>query len=202
MVRTSLDPDHQRHRDAADPAQHRLDHRSRCGSAGTADDDASTFRGKVALVTGAGRGLGFAIAEALHAAGATVAVNDRTPECVRRSDRAARRRDAADPRPRRSPRRGRRRRRRSPRRHAAGGIDLLVNNAAVNVEKPIEETDDAHWDLHLAVVLKASFFTVAGGACRCSRQAAAQSSTSPPSSACTPSPTTSPMSPPSTASSR
>ena len=30
----------------------------------------------------------------------------------------------------------------------------------VNIEKPIEETDDEHWDLHLAVVLKASFFTV------------------------------------------
>ena len=43
---------------------------------------------------------------------------------------------------------------------SAGRIDLVVNNAAVNIEKPIEETDDAHWDLHLAVVLKASFFTV------------------------------------------
>src|SRR4029450_11852957 len=32
-------------------------------------------------------------------------------------------------------------------------------NAAVNIEKPIEQTDDEHWDLHLAVVLKAAFFT-------------------------------------------
>jgi NAD(P)-dependent dehydrogenase (short-subunit alcohol dehydrogenase family) len=41
-----------------------------------------------------------------------------------------------------------------------GRIDLLVNNAAINIEKPIEETDDDLWDRHLAIVLKASFFTV------------------------------------------
>jgi NAD(P)-dependent dehydrogenase (short-subunit alcohol dehydrogenase family) len=41
-----------------------------------------------------------------------------------------------------------------------GRLDLLVNNAAVNIERTIEETDDAHWDLHLDVVLRASFFTV------------------------------------------
>jgi NAD(P)-dependent dehydrogenase (short-subunit alcohol dehydrogenase family) len=38
------------------------------------------YRGYVALVTGAGRGLGFAIARALHDAGATVAINDRTSD--------------------------------------------------------------------------------------------------------------------------
>jgi NAD(P)-dependent dehydrogenase (short-subunit alcohol dehydrogenase family) len=36
---------------------------------------------------------------------------------------------------------------------------VLVNNAAINIEKPIEDTDDDHWDGHLAVALKASFFT-------------------------------------------
>ncbi len=40
-----------------------------------------------------------------------------------------------------------------------GALDLLINNAAVNVERPLAETDDAHWDLHLSVVLKAAFFT-------------------------------------------
>ena len=42
---------------------------------------------------------------------------------------------------------------------ASGRIDLLVNNAAINIEAPIEDTDDEHWDRHLAIVLKASFFT-------------------------------------------
>jgi meso-butanediol dehydrogenase/(S,S)-butanediol dehydrogenase/diacetyl reductase len=43
---------------------------------------------------------------------------------------------------------------------AGGRLDLLVNNAAINIERPIEETDDNLWDRHLAIVLKAPFFTV------------------------------------------
>lgn len=118
----------------------------------------SDFSGKVVLVTGAGRGLGFAIAKALLSAGATVAVNDRKPESVEAalgrlgggdrlipapadlSDAAGARQAVAAA-------------------SQAGRIDLLVNNAAINIEAPIEDTDDAHWDEHLAIVLKASFFT-------------------------------------------
>ncbi|MDF2765618.1 MAG: short chain dehydrogenase, partial [Rhodospirillales bacterium] len=40
------------------------------------------FSGAAALVTGAARGLGFATAKALHAAGAAVAVNDRDAVAV------------------------------------------------------------------------------------------------------------------------
>jgi NAD(P)-dependent dehydrogenase (short-subunit alcohol dehydrogenase family) len=118
----------------------------------------SDFSCKVALVTGAGRGLGFAIAKALTSAGATVAINDRTPESVeaaiRRlggggrlipapadlSDAAGARQAVAAA-------------------SKAGRIDLLVNNAAINIEATIEDTDDEHWDRHLAIVLKASLFT-------------------------------------------
>jgi NAD(P)-dependent dehydrogenase (short-subunit alcohol dehydrogenase family) len=117
------------------------------------------YGGKSVLVTGAGRGLGFAIASAFHSAGATVFLNDRTAEGV----------DAAIARAG-----GGKRLIAAPAdlatAHGAaealapalahGGLDVLVNNAAVNIEKPIEETDDAHWDLHLAVVLKAAFFTI------------------------------------------
>lgn len=115
--------------------------------------------GQVALVTGAGRGLGLAIARALHDAGATVAINDRTAEACAAAiarlgggDRLiAAPADLASPG--------------GPGRAVAqaagrGRLDLLINNAAVNVERPIEATDDAHWDRHLAVCLRAGFFTV------------------------------------------
>lgn len=116
------------------------------------------FSGKSVLVTGAGRGLGLAVARAFHEAGARVAINDRTDEGVASAiatlgggsrlvaapadlanaagcEKAVK--QATD---------------------ALGGLDVLVNNAAVNIEKPVEATDDAHWDLHLAVVMKAPFF--------------------------------------------
>jgi NAD(P)-dependent dehydrogenase (short-subunit alcohol dehydrogenase family) len=113
----------------------------------------------VALVTGAGRGLGFAIAKALLAGGATVAVNDRTPEIVQAAIANLGGGERLIPAPadlidaagaRGAVETGAK----------AGRLDILVNNAAINVEAPIEETDDEHWDRHLAVVLKASFFTV------------------------------------------
>jgi NAD(P)-dependent dehydrogenase (short-subunit alcohol dehydrogenase family) len=116
------------------------------------------FSGKAVLVTGAGRGLGFAIARAFHAAGAVVFLNDRTstqveaacgrlgggdrligaPADLATADGAH---DAVAPALR------------------FGALDYLINNAAVNVERPLAKTDDAHWDEHLAVILKAAFFT-------------------------------------------
>lgn len=113
----------------------------------------------MALVTGAGRGLGFAIAKALHLAGATVAVNDRTAEicqqAVARLGGGARLIAApADLAAPDGPAQ-------AVAQAASGGrLDFLINNAAVNVEKPISATDDAHWDLHLNVILRASFLAV------------------------------------------
>ena len=116
------------------------------------------YRGKTALVTGAARGLGFALSRALHRAGAEVILNDRSAEAVNAAiarigddrliaapadvssaDGAA---AAVAPALRR------------------GKLDFLVNNAAVNVERSIADTDDEHWDRHLSTNLKAAFFTV------------------------------------------
>jgi len=102
--------------------------------------------GRLALVTGGGSGLGFAIAEGLAAAGARVVLNGRNHEKL---NSAAGRLAAAG--------------------HAAGvcpfdvtnesavvagiaeverttgAIDILVNNAAINIRKPLPEYSYAEW---------------------------------------------------------
>ncbi len=117
------------------------------------------MKGKVALVTGGGRGLGFAIAGALHRAGAIVGINDRNEAIVGTAIELLGGGDRLIPAP-------------ADLANATGAaraiqpmiaqarLDLLVNNAAINIEKPIAETDDDHWDRHLAIDLKAAFFTI------------------------------------------
>src|SRR5262245_49580955 len=117
------------------------------------------YSDKTVLVTGAGRGLGFAIARAFHEAGATVFVNDRTADIVaaaisklgegKRLIAAPADLATADGATKAV----------APA-IARGSLDILINNAAVNIERSIEKTDDALWDLHLAINLKAAFFTV------------------------------------------
>lgn len=117
------------------------------------------FTGHTALVTGAGRGLGFAIAKALHEAGAIVALNDRSADsceaAIARLGGGARLIAApADLSTAEGPKQ-------AVAQAARGGrLDFLINNAAVNVEKPVAETDDSHWDTHLNVNLRAPFLAV------------------------------------------
>ena len=41
-----------------------------------------------------------------------------------------------------------------------GDLHLLVNNAGINIERPVEQWDEIHWDRHVDVILKGAFFCV------------------------------------------
>jgi gluconate 5-dehydrogenase len=115
--------------------------------------------GRLALVTGAGGGLGFAIAMGLARAGAHVVLNGRNPtklDAARRSlgddgmtahavpfdvTDASAVNAAIETIERR-----------------IGPLDIVVNNAAVNRRQPLAEVSDAHWRELMAANLDAPFF--------------------------------------------
>jgi NAD(P)-dependent dehydrogenase (short-subunit alcohol dehydrogenase family) len=119
--------------------------------------DRFSLAGRVALVTGAGRGIGRAIAVALGAAGAAVACAARSRDQV---DAAAAEITAAG---------GRALALRldvtRPEQIAAGvaaaaalgPVDVLVNNAGITLEKKTVEVTDEDWDAVLATNLTAMF---------------------------------------------
>jgi meso-butanediol dehydrogenase / (S,S)-butanediol dehydrogenase / diacetyl reductase len=117
-----------------------------------------SIQGRVALVTGGGRGIGRSIALALARAGADVAVAARTVpeiEAVAAEVKALGRRtfffplDVSD----------RAQLAHAPRAVAGalGPIDILVNNAGMYALAPVHEMEDATWDAVLAVDLTAAF---------------------------------------------
>lgn len=120
--------------------------------------DMFSLRGRVALVTGSSRGLGYAMAEALGRAGARVAINARDAKAVGEAvkqlksagiDAHARPFDATD--------------------EAAvkdavawaerdlGRLDIAVANAGTNIRKPIGEFDTATFEQLLRLHLTAGF---------------------------------------------
>jgi gluconate 5-dehydrogenase len=122
--------------------------------------DLFSLEGQVALVTGSSRGLGFAMAEALAAHGATVALNGRDP-------------DSLTPRVETLLERGHRAET-APfdvtdgsavaaaiaalaERH--GRLDILVNNAGIQHRVPLTEWADADWERVLGTNLSACFRT-------------------------------------------
>ncbi len=113
--------------------------------------------GKRALVTGASRGIGKAIALALARAGANVAVSARSvPEETAREIRALRRKSVAlalDVSDIAAVRRGI-----AQAVESLGGLDILVNNAGIEQVRASVDVDEALWDRIVDTNLKGAFF--------------------------------------------
>ncbi|NJQ05332.1 bifunctional aldolase/short-chain dehydrogenase [Streptomyces lonarensis] len=117
----------------------------------------AALAGRVALVTGAGSGIGRAIAHRLSAEGAAVVVTDRDETAARTvagelggRDRAvAVPLDVTDEEQIAAAFRAAA--------LAYGGVDLVVNNAGLSVSKPLAETTADDWDLQHRVMARGSF---------------------------------------------
>ncbi|PIE80554.1 MAG: hypothetical protein CSA11_07350 [Chloroflexi bacterium] len=113
---------------------------------------------KVAIVTGAGQGIGATIAQTLAAAGAAVAVNDINPDRAEKTAVSIRETggiaigaagDIAN--------KFQCAHLIETTRAELGGLDILVNNASVEPEKPIMTLDEWDWQRTIDVNLKGTF---------------------------------------------
>ncbi|CCV09130.1 5-keto-D-gluconate-5-reductase [Mesorhizobium metallidurans STM 2683] len=112
-----------------------------------------SLKGRVALVTGASRGLGFAMAKALAENGATVIVNARDMDTLsaaaEKIGAEALPFDVADAATSRAALEG------IVERH--GRLDILINNAGIQHRSPLVEWEDEDFDRVIAVNLSACF---------------------------------------------
>lgn len=110
--------------------------------------------GKIAVVTGAASGIGRAIAEGLHEAGASVVIADINFDAAQGTARAlgehAMQVDVSDPDACKNLI--------SSSIERFGQLDILVNNAGICPLRPIEEVDPAFFDSLFAVNVRGAYF--------------------------------------------
>jgi rhamnulose-1-phosphate aldolase/alcohol dehydrogenase len=122
---------------------------------------------RVALVTGAGSGIGKAIATRLAAEGACVVVADRNEDAasaVAAEIRQGMGADVAVPVRMDVTDADQIRGAFEAAALAFGGVDLVVNNAGLSISKPLLETDEADWDLQHRVMARGSFLVAKAAA--------------------------------------
>jgi NAD(P)-dependent dehydrogenase (short-subunit alcohol dehydrogenase family) len=123
-------------------------------------DSKGTLRGKIAVVTGAAQGIGLAIASRLASDGASVAVADINGDSAERAAASIAERAGARTRAVRLDVS------RPDEVRAAidgvvaawGRLDILINNAGVNLTKPFTEITEEEWDRVIDVNQKGTFF--------------------------------------------
>jgi len=137
--------------------------------------DLTEFEGKVALITGAGRGIGRTIAQAFARAGARVAVNDLAPDsCDQTVDAIRQAGGTAESFHADVSKKMQIQAMIETVRQSLGEIEILVNNAGVEPHASLLTLDEWDWDRTLAVNLKGPFLLTqsvgrlmadAGGGC-------------------------------------
>ena len=113
--------------------------------------------GKVALVTGAGSGIGRAIAETFAGSGAVVVVVDIDLDSARKTSDQIGTSDAALPVEADVTDETAVREAIEAAVRAFGGIDIVVNNAGLSLSKSLLDTTEQDWDLQHDVMAKGSF---------------------------------------------
>ena len=108
--------------------------------------------GKRAIITGASQGIGRAMAERFLAEGASLLAASRRPPTLAEAPEERylwQATDVADP--------GQVEALFATARARFGGLDVLVNNAGVQLEKTVAETSDEDWDRLMDVNMKGLF---------------------------------------------